>query len=107
MPGLHRRPGSENRCRGSRPPKAGRQAALLPARMVAHAHFSEASSLVQVPGRTRSEPGRRPFRFSPKQASQAEPLRLLANYRPAGKRSTIIVERAQALDDWPLPLGRN
>ena len=92
--GLRRQSGHKNRDRGSRPPKAGTQATLLPASMVAHAHFSEASSLVQVPGRTRSEPGRRPFRFSPKQASQAEPLRLLANYRPAGKGSTIVVERA-------------
>jgi len=38
---------------------------------------------------------------------QAEPLRLLANYRPAGKGSTIMLKELQALDDWPLPLGRN
>jgi len=105
--GLRRQSGHKNRDRGSRPPKAGTQATLLPASMVAHAHFSEASSLVQVPGRTRSKTGRRPLPFPPRAGFQAEPLRLLANYRPAGKGSTILLKEPQALDDWPLPLGRN
>jgi len=89
--GLHRQSSYESQDCGSRPPKAGRQATLWPARMVAHAHFSEASSLVQVPGRTRSKNGAPPIPFPrTRRGFQAEPLRLLANYRPAGKRSTIL-----------------
>jgi hypothetical protein len=77
------------------PRKQGGRQPLWPARMVAHAHFSEASSLVQVPGRTRSKNGAPPIPFPrTRRGFQAEPLRLLANYRPAGKRSTILIERA-------------
>jgi hypothetical protein len=51
--------------------------------------------------------GRRPLPSPPRRGFQAGPLRLLANYRPAGKRSTILLKEPQAPDDWPLPLGRN
>ena len=71
--GLRRQSGCKNHDRGSRPPKAGRQATLLPASMVAHAHFSEASSLVQVPGRTRSKMRRRPLPFPPRRVSRLSP----------------------------------
>lgn len=71
---------------GSRPPKAGRQATygLL-------AWFPMLTSrrlllLSRCSGRTRSKTGRPPITLLRLTADfQAEPLRLLANYRPAGK----------------------
>ena len=86
MLGLHRQPGYKNQDCGSRPPKAGRQATygLL-------AWFPMLTSrrlllLSRCSGRTRRKTRRRPITLLRFAADfQAEPLRLLANYRPAGK----------------------
>lgn len=48
MLGLRRQSGYKNRGLRLTPPESREAGDLWPARMVAHAHFSEASSLVQV-----------------------------------------------------------
>jgi hypothetical protein len=76
--------------------QGGRQTTLLPASMDSHALLL--GGFFSCPGAWSDAipSGASPTTLSPERVLQAEPQRLHANYRPAGKRSTITNERASS-----------